>query len=168
MGWMGRSGWTGRTEPATACPMPAFLPDRSSAGVAAARLRATGRRCSVIRWSRTARICASASPPSCGIRRLRIVAARTASCACPGRNCRGVLAAIENPVRLQPVVRHPQIRREIRRRLILGNRAEHVALLALQQLEQLLARPPPVLATARPVVRLERPDRCSRSPRSTG
>ena len=38
---------------------------------------------------------------------------------------------------LQPLGRHAQIGREVRRRLILGNRAEHVALLALQQLEQL-------------------------------
>ena len=50
----------------------------------------------------------------------------------------GFFSHCENPVGLQPLGRHPEIGREVRRRLILGNRAEHVALLALQQLEQRL------------------------------
>ena len=40
---------------------------------------------------------------------------------------------------LQPVRRHAQVGREVRRRLILRNGAQHVALLALEQFEELLA-----------------------------
>ena len=58
----------------------------------------------------------------------------------PGRMSDGFFSHSQNPVGLQPLGRHPQVGREVRRRLILRNRAEHVALLALQQLEQLLAR----------------------------
>ena len=57
----------------------------------------------------------------------------------PGRMSDGFFSHSQDPVGLQPLGRHPQIGRQVRRRLILRNRAEHVALLALQQLEQLLA-----------------------------
>ena len=57
----------------------------------------------------------------------------------PGHDGRRRLQPVEHPVGLQAIAGHPQVRRQVRRRLILRNRAEHVALLALQQLEQLLA-----------------------------
>ena len=85
----------------------------------------------------------------------------------PGRIVAGFFSQSENPVRLQPVARHPQIRREVRRRLILRNRAEHVALLALQQVEQLLAGAVAFAAGAHDLVRLERRRSCSRPRRSS-
>ena len=57
----------------------------------------------------------------------------------PGRMSDGFFSQSRIQSGLQPLGRHAQIRRQVRRRLILRNRAEHVALLALQQLEQLLA-----------------------------
>ena len=46
---------------------------------------------------------------------------------------------VEDPIGLQPIGRHAEVRREVGCRLVLGDGPKHVALLALQQLEQLLA-----------------------------
>ena len=101
------------------------------------------------------------------VERLRIVGPERRH-ARAGQDVRRLLQPGENPVRLQPLVRHPQVGREVRRRLILRNRAEHMALLALQQLEQLPCRCRRRRGADHRLVRLERPDRCSRSRRSSG
>ena len=117
VGQVGRVGGSGRigrpdlcpARPACpACPQFASSPSsrRSSSG--------SGRRVNVSRWSRIARICASASPPSCGIGRLRIVRPERRH-ARARQDVRRLLQPVENPVRLQPLGRHPQVGRQVRR-----------------------------------------------------
>ena len=58
---------------------------------------------------------------------------------CPRHDTRWGPEPVEDKVRLQPIVRHPKVGREIRHFLISRNRAEHVTLLAFQELEELFA-----------------------------
>src|SRR5262249_54061517 len=77
-------------------------------------------------------------PTQFRIRRLRIIGPELRHSSA-GQERRRVLEPRQQPVRIQPVVHHAQIGREVRRRLILRNLAEDMALLALQLLEQRLA-----------------------------